>query len=86
MFGLDKLIGAAAGGALVFALGSAYVWLQVIPTTRAETRTIVEAEARQKTEAAIDAVNNDAERARAMRRYCTSLGLQYNFDTGKCRE
>jgi hypothetical protein len=79
-------IGGVAGGLIAFGALSAYNGLVENPRIRAETRTIVEAEARKKTEEAINEVDDAAERARAMRRYCRDNGLLYNFATGKCRE
>jgi hypothetical protein len=79
-------IGAVAGGVLAFGLLSAYNGLIENPGIRAETRQIVEAEAQQRTYDAINQVNDTAERARAMRRFCADRGLLYNFTTGKCRE
>lgn len=78
-------IGAAAGAVLSVLAANAYFQWKVIPEVKQETRLIAEAEARKRTEAAINEVQDVAERARAMRRYCRDNGMQYNFVTGECR-
>lgn len=84
MFGIVDAIKIVIGGALGAALGLGYAVLVREPAVRAETRTIVEAEAEARTKEALNAVSDAAERARAMRRYCADRGLLYDFTTGKC--
>lgn len=40
----------------------------------------------KRTEDAINEVKDQAERARAMRRYCRDSGMQYDFAAVKCRQ
>ena len=84
--GLNTYLGAAAGVALAAALGWGYNTLIDNPSVVRETTVKVEAEARARTYAAINEVNDEAERARAMRRFCRDSGKLYNFETGECRE
>lgn len=78
-------VGAAAGG--LIAAGAVLAWTHAvtIPATKKETRAVVEAEAEKRTIDAINVVSDAAERARAMRRYCASRGLQYGFEVNQCR-
>lgn len=84
MFGIVDAIKIVIGGALGVAIGLGYAVLVREPAVRAETRTIVEAEAEARTKEALNAVSDAAERARAMRRYCADRGLLYDFTSGKC--
>jgi hypothetical protein len=87
MFGsLNLYAGAAAGVALAAVVGWGYNTLIDNPSVVRETTVKVEAEARERTYAAINEVNNEAERARAMRRFCRDSGKLYDFETNKCRE
>lgn len=89
MFGLNYLsmgVGGLAGALLCFGVMSLYDATVVYPRIRTETTAIVEAKARQQTEAAINEVNDKAERARAMRKHCGDIGLQYNSATNVCRQ
>lgn len=84
MFGIVDAIKLVIGCAVGAAFGLGYAVLVREPAVRAETRTIVEAEAEARTKEALNAVSDAAERARAMRRYCADRGLLYDFTTGKC--
>lgn len=84
MFGLFDALKIGAGVGAGLAIAALYVLLFHDPQVRAQTRTIVEAEAEQRTKEALNAVSDDAERARAMRRYCADRGLLYDFAAGKC--
>ena len=84
--GLNTYIGAAAGAALVWGLAWGYNTFVDNPSVVRETTAKVEAEAVARTIAAINEVNDEAERARAMRRFCRDSGKLYDFETGKCRE
>lgn len=87
MFGTFNMwLGAAAGAALVGVVGLGYNAFIDNPSVVRETTAKVEAEAVARTLAAINEVNDNAERARAMRRYCLDGGKLYNFETGECRE
>jgi hypothetical protein len=83
---LTALAGAVAGGLIAFGVFSAYNALIDNPSIRKAERTVVEAEARQRTIDAINEITDIAERARAMRRYCLDSGMQYSVATGKCRQ
>ncbi len=85
MFGsLNIYAGAAAGLALAAAIGWGYNTFIDNPSIVRETTARVEAEAVSRTLAAINEVNDDAEKARAMRRFCRDSGKLYNFETGQC--
>lgn len=87
MFGsLNLYAGAAVGVALAAVVGWGYNTLIDNPSVVRETTARVEAEAVARTLAAINEVNDNAEKARAMRRFCRDSGKLYNFETGKCRE
>lgn len=83
---LWAILGATAGAS--FAGLAVFAWTQVvtIPSVKNEVRTVVEAEAERRTVDAIKSVSDAAERARSMRRYCASSGLQYNFEANRCRQ
>jgi hypothetical protein len=83
---VGAIAGAVLGGLVVFGGLSTYNALIENPSIRKETTAIVEAKARQQTEAAINEVDDQAERARAMRRHCRDIGVLYNSATGKCRQ
>jgi hypothetical protein len=86
MFGsINMWVGAAAGAAL--AVGAAWLYNVAIdnPSIVRETTVRVEAAARTRTLEAISEVTDEAQRARAMRRFCRDSGQLYNFATGKCR-
>jgi len=83
---VNMWIGAAAGAALVAAGAWLYDTAVDDPSVVRETTIKVEAEARERTYAAINEVNDEAERARAMRRFCRESGKLYDFETGKCSE
>lgn len=88
MLGLGNLstaLGAAAGGIVAGLAVLAWTNLVTIPAAKQETRAVVEAEAERRTLDAINVVSDAAERARAMRRYCVSRGLQYRAETNQCR-
>lgn len=78
--------GGIAGAVLAFGLLAAYNSAVENPRIRAETRAIVNAENARLTQAAINEVSNDAEKARAMRRFCLDSGMQYDFAAIKCRQ
>lgn len=82
---LNLWLGAGAGALVAFGLGWGYNTLIDNPSVVRETTAKVEAAAQARTLAAINEVNDDAERARAMRRYCRDSGRLYDFSTGKCR-
>ena len=54
-------------------------------TIKSETRAIVEAEGIKKTTETINAISDKAEKARAMRRYCPTVGLRLDLASGKCK-
>lgn len=85
--GLDKfwLALGAVGGGVVAAL-SVFAWahLVLVTETQKQTRAVVEAEAEGRTFDAIASVSDSAERNRAMRRYCASRQLRYDFATNQC--
>ncbi|MBE0691526.1 MAG: hypothetical protein IH590_00310 [Aquamicrobium sp.] len=78
-------LGAAAGGLFAGLAVIAWTHTVTIPAAKQETRAVVEAEAERRTIDAIKAVSDAAERARAMRRYCATRGLQYSFEADRCR-
>lgn len=80
------IAGGVVGAAVCFGALSLYDATVAYPRIRAETTTIVEAKARQQTEAAINEVNDTAERARAMRKHCSDIGMLYNSASGVCRQ
>ncbi|WP_127523559.1 hypothetical protein [Mesorhizobium sp. Z1-4] len=83
---LNMGIGGALGMLVMF--GGFSAWDAIIddPAIRKETRSIVEAEAEERTKEALNEVSDAAERARAMRRYCAERGELYDFETNQCRE
>jgi broad specificity polyphosphatase/5'/3'-nucleotidase SurE len=80
------VLGALAGGAAAAAAVSLYFTFSVVPAAKEEARVIAEAKAKELTENAIGEVNDLAERARAMRRFCNDSGRVYDFGSNKCRE
>jgi hypothetical protein len=82
---INLWIGAAGGAALISVLGFGYNTLIENPSIVRETTIAVEAEARERTVQAIMEVTDEAQRARAMRRYCLDGGKLYDFPTGQCR-
>ena len=86
MFPQLKLwLGVAAGVSGAVVLGLAYNTFIDNPSIVRETTVKVEAQARENTLRAIGEVTDEAQRARAMRRYCIDNGRVYDFQTGKCR-
>lgn len=86
MFGsLNLWLGAASGAALMVVAATGYNVLVDNPSIVRETTAKVEAAAIARTLAAINEVTDEAERARAMRRFCRDSGKLYNFATGQCR-
>lgn len=86
MFGqLNLYIGVALGAALIGGSAWAYNAFVDNPSIVRETTVKVEAQARERTLTAINEVTDEAQRARAMRRYCRDVGKLYNFATGQCR-
>lgn len=81
---ISTAAGAAVGGVAVLGLTLAWTNLVTVPAAKEETRAVVEAEAEQRTFHAIKSVTDAAERARAMRRYCSLRGLRYDFETSQC--
>lgn len=79
-------VGGVVGAVLAFGTLSAYNGLIENPRIRSETRAIVNAENAKLTQAAINEVSSDAEKARAMRRFCRDSGLQYDFARIECRK
>lgn len=77
-------IGAIAGGLAMLGISLAWTQLVTVPAAKQEMRSVVEAEAEKRTFYAIRSVTDAAERARAMRRYCTLRSLRYDFETNKC--
>lgn len=82
---LNLWLGAGAGITVALVLGWSYNVLIDNPSVVRETTIEVEARARAVTLAAINEVSDEAERARAMRRYCRDTERLYNFSTGQCR-
>lgn len=82
---LNLWLGAGAGVAVALALGWTYNVLVDNPSVVRETTIKVEARAREITLSAINEVTDEAERARAMRRYCRDTERLYDFSTGQCR-
>jgi hypothetical protein len=86
MFGsLYMYAGAAVGAVLAGVLAFGYNEIFDNPSVVRETTTKVEAQARERTLSAINEVTDEAQRGRAMRRFCLDSGKLYNFETGKCR-
>lgn len=88
MIGLGNIsaaAGAVVGGLAVLGLTLAWTNLVTVPAAKEEIRAVVEAEAEQRTIHAIKSVTDAAERARAMRRYCSLRGLHYDFQAAQCR-
>lgn len=83
---LNLWAGAAAGAVLVGAVLFGYNVLVDNPSVVRETTTKVEARAREITLTAINEVSDEAQRARAMRRYCRDNGMQFDFAAGSCRK
>lgn len=87
IFGAFKLSAAAlAGASMMFVAATLYNVAFDNPAIQRETRAIVEAEAERRTIDAIKTVSDDAEKARAMRRYCGARGLFYDFAANQCRD
>lgn len=83
---LNLGVGGIAGAVLAFGTLSAYNGLIENPRIRAETRAIVNAESVKLTQQAINEVSSDADKARAMRKFCRDSGMQYDFARIACRK
>ena len=79
-------VGAVAGGAVIFVLGGLWLWTIHDPQVRADTTAVVQAANAKLTQEAIDEVAGQADKARAMRHYCTSVGKLFDFSAVKCRD
>lgn len=77
-------LGAAAGAVIMGFVAYGYNIIIDNPAIIHDTTVKVEAEARQRTFEAINEVTDEAERARAMLRYCRDIGRVYDFETGSC--
>lgn len=87
LFDYAKMTAAAlAGAAVMFGAATIYNVAFDNPAIRRETRALVEVEAERRTFDAIKTVSDDAEKARALRRYCGSVGLHYDFAANQCRD
>lgn len=82
---INLWIGALAGAALIGVLGVVYNAFIENPSIIRETTIAVEEKARRQTIQAIMEVTDEAQRARAMRRYCLDGGKLYDFATRQCR-
>ena len=78
--------GGIAGAVLMFGALAAYNSVIENPRIRSETRAIVNAENARLTQEAINEVSSDADKARAMRKFCRDSGLQYDFARIECRK
>jgi len=86
MINFNSVIGAVAGAAAMFTV--LYLYNVVIdnPTVRGLERAVVTAEGIRKTTEAINELSSNADKARAMRSYCKSVGRVYNFGANSCNE
>lgn len=86
MFGsINMWLGAGAGAALALVLGYAYNGLIDNPAVEREARAAALAQAQINTYKAISEVRNEADKARALLRYCRDTGRVYDFSAGECR-
>lgn len=85
-YALKQLPGIVAGVVVASALLIIYNTLFDDPAVRAETRAIVQAENEKFTTEAIDEIASNADKARAMRAYCASIGKLYDFAKIECRD
>lgn len=83
---ISLAVGAITGGLTVFGLGTVYNKLIDNPHVRNLAIAEAEAAAAKRTVEAINKVQDDADKARAMRAYCVSAGKLYDFGTNQCRE
>lgn len=81
---LKLLPGAVVGGVLVAAGLVLYNFAIENPAVRAEERLVVQAENERFTSDAINEIASNADKARAMRRYCQSVGKLFNFEKLEC--
>lgn len=86
MINLNSIIGAIAGAAAMFTVLWVYNVVIDNPTVRGLERATVTAEGIRKTTEAINELSSSADKARAMRSYCKSVGRVYNFATNNCDE
>lgn len=85
-FALKQLPGLAVGGLLVAAALVLYNAAIENPSVRADERLLVQAENERFTTDAINEIASNADKARAMRAYCRSLGKLYDFAKVECRD
>lgn len=85
-FALKQLPGLAIGGLLVAAVLIVYNAAWENPAERAAERLLVQAENERFTTDAINEIAGNADKARAMRAYCRSLGKLYDFAKIECRD
>jgi hypothetical protein len=83
-FFLKQLPGLAVGGLLVAAALIVYNAAIENPSVRAETTAVVQAANEKFTTEAINEIASNADKARAMRAYCRSIGKLYNFAKIEC--
>lgn len=74
------------GTVLALISGAALYNVRENAQIREDTRASVEVEIMQRTVAAIKEAGDAAETSRAMRAYCKSVGLLYDFANNQCRE
>lgn len=88
MFGLTSGLSAIVGGALTAGVmfGGFAAWNAFIdnPGIRKDERAIVQAENAKLTTEAINEIASNADKARAMRRYCASVGMRFDFARIEC--
>lgn len=77
-------VGAVAGIAITITLGGLWLWTIHDPEVRAQNTAVVQAANNKLTQEAIDEVSGQADKARAMRKYCASVGGVYDFAAVKC--
>lgn len=82
---INMWLGAGAGAVLALGLSWGYNIFIDNPSIVRETTQRVEAESRLKTLTAINEVSDEAQRARAKRRFCIDSGGVFSFSTGECR-
>ena len=85
-FALRQLPGLAIGGIIVAALLIVYNAAIENPSVRRDERLLVQAEYEKFTTEAINEIASNADKARAMRAYCLSLGKLYDFAKAECRD
>ena len=81
---IKALLYGGAGAAAALLLFSIYTTLIENPSIVKETRATAFAEAQAQTLKAINEVNDEADRARALRRFCRDSGRVYSYSSNSC--